>query len=127
MTSGKRCERAPTTTSPSRSISRHWLRRCSGISRCREQRSRPDRARVANGSLLLTDSPDERLADVIERLPGWTLDRRDPAELPNVVGTVAGTRVVYVTTSDPVRLRLVIERAHIASIPVVVGCADETV
>jgi EAL domain-containing protein (putative c-di-GMP-specific phosphodiesterase class I)/GGDEF domain-containing protein len=82
---------------------------------------------VANGSLLLTDSPDERLADVIERLPGWTLERRAPSELPNVVGSLVGTRAVYVTTSDPVRLRLVIERAHAASIPVVVGCADETV
>src|SRR5207237_7027730 len=46
---------------------------------------------------------------------------------PNVVGEVAGTRAVYVTTSDPVRLRVVIERAHAAGIPVIVGCADETV
>jgi EAL domain-containing protein (putative c-di-GMP-specific phosphodiesterase class I)/GGDEF domain-containing protein len=82
---------------------------------------------VTNGSLLLTDSPDDRLAEVIERLHGWALDRREASELPNVVGSVPGTRAVYVTTSDPVHLRLVIERAHSAGIPVVVGCADETV
>ena len=80
---------------------------------------------MPNGSILLTDSADEPVALAVERLDGWRLERRTSAELPGSIGTVAGTRVVYVSTNDPTLLRASVERAHGAGLPVVVECEDE--
>ena len=77
-------------------------------------------------SIILTDSHDELIAHAAERLESWQVERREPAELAAAIGTVAGTRVVYVSTNDPGKLRSAVERAHAASIPVVVECEDET-
>src|SRR5439155_26473263 len=80
---------------------------------------------VITSSVLLTDSPDESIALAVERLDGWRLERRKSAELPAAIGTVAGTRAVYVCTNDPTLLRATVERAHGAALPVVVECEDE--
>ena len=80
---------------------------------------------MITSSVLLTDSPDESIALAVERLDGWRLERRKSAELPAAIGTVAGTRAVYVCTNDPTLLRATVERAHGAALPVVVECEDE--
>ncbi len=81
---------------------------------------------MQNGSVLLSDSTDQAIAAAVERLEGWRLDRRASAELVEALGSGAGVRAVYVTTSDPTLLRDVVERAHASAIPVVVECDDET-
>jgi EAL domain-containing protein (putative c-di-GMP-specific phosphodiesterase class I)/DNA-binding NarL/FixJ family response regulator len=80
---------------------------------------------VLNVSVLLTDSTDEVVALAVERLDGWRLERRRSPELPAAIGTVAGTRVVYVCANDPTLLRAAVERAHSLGLPVVVECEDE--
>ncbi|MEX2177613.1 MAG: EAL domain-containing protein [Gemmatimonadaceae bacterium] len=80
---------------------------------------------MLSGSVLLTDSTDEALATAAERLDGWRVERRDPAELVEAIGTVAAVRVVYVTTDDPTLLRAAIEKAHGAGLAVVVECGDD--
>lgn len=81
---------------------------------------------MLNGPVLLSDSRDEAVALAVERLDGWRLDRRTSAELVDAIGTVAGTRAVYVCTDDPTLLRAAVERAHGAGLPIVVECHDET-
>jgi EAL domain-containing protein (putative c-di-GMP-specific phosphodiesterase class I) len=80
---------------------------------------------VLNVSVLLTDSSDDVMALAVERLDGWRLERRPSAELPAAIGTVAGTRVVYLCAGDPTLLRASAERAHAAGLPIVVECGDE--
>ena len=46
--------------------------------------------------------------------------------MPEAIGTVAGTRVVYICTNDPTLLRAAVEKAHAAALPVVVECGDDT-
>src|SRR5207245_7402208 len=40
-------------------------------------------------------------------------------ELPAAIGTIAGTRVVYLCANDPTLLRASVERAHSVGLPVV--------
>lgn len=80
---------------------------------------------MLNVSVLLTDSTDEVVALAVERLDGWRLERRPSAELSAAIGTIAGTRVVYVCANDPTLLRAAVERAHSLGLPVVVECEDE--
>jgi EAL domain-containing protein (putative c-di-GMP-specific phosphodiesterase class I)/GGDEF domain-containing protein len=80
---------------------------------------------VLNVSVLLTDSTDDAVALAVERLDGWRLERRTSADLPAAIGTVAGTRVVYVCANDPTLLRATVERAHGSGLPIVVECEDE--
>src|SRR5688572_33318518 len=102
------------TTSRSPLTSRRLLQRCSGILPCNELPS-PDTPRhVLNASVVLTDSNDAALAAAVERLDGWRLEQRPSTELPGTIGTVAGTRVVFTSTSDPTLLRAIIEKAHAA-------------
>jgi len=54
------------------------------------------------------------------------VDQRASGELAEAVGTTAGTRAVFVTSAEPSIVRAVVERAHAASLPVVVECADES-
>lgn len=65
------------------------------------------------------------LARAIEHLDGWRVERRSAADLPSAIGTVPGTRLVYVSTSDPSLLREAVEGAHDQGLPVVVECADD--
>jgi EAL domain-containing protein (putative c-di-GMP-specific phosphodiesterase class I)/GGDEF domain-containing protein len=80
---------------------------------------------VLNGSVLLTDSTDDRIDAAVEKLDGWRVERRASAQLPGAIGTVAGTRVVYVCASDPTLLRATVEHAHGVGLPVVVECEDD--
>ncbi|MGH7637068.1 MAG: EAL domain-containing protein, partial [Gemmatimonadaceae bacterium] len=80
---------------------------------------------MLNGSVLLTDSTDPRLVAAAEQLDGWRVEQRPPPELAANVGTVPGTRAVYVCASDPTVLRAVVEKAHAAGLPVVVECEDD--
>ncbi|MEX2153739.1 MAG: EAL domain-containing protein [Gemmatimonadaceae bacterium] len=80
---------------------------------------------MLNGSVLLTDSTDDRIDAAVEKLDGWRVERRASAQLPGAIGTVVGTRVVYVCASDPTLLRATVEHAHGAGLPVVVECEDD--
>ena len=46
-------------------------------------------------------------------------------ELVSAIGATAGARAVYVTSAEPSTVRAVVERAHAASLPAIVECADE--
>lgn len=76
-------------------------------------------------SVILTDSSDTTIDQAAERLGGWQVERRAESELAEAIGSVAGTRVLYVNASDPSVLRRVVERAHRAALPVVIECADD--
>ncbi|HKO16284.1 MAG TPA: EAL domain-containing protein [Gemmatimonadaceae bacterium] len=78
-------------------------------------------------SILLTDSTDPAVAAAAAELDGWRVERVPAAELAEVLGGLAGVRALLVSTSDPVPLRLAVERAHAVGVPVVVGCVDEAV
>ena len=65
------------------------------------------------------------IALAVERLDGWRLERRSSAELSGAVGTVAGTRVIYVCTNDPTFLRATVDAAHGVGLPVVVECETD--
>lgn len=80
---------------------------------------------MLNVSVILTDSSDTTIDQAAERLGGWQVERRAESELAEAIGGVAGTRVLYVTASDPSVLRRVVERAHRAALPVVIECADD--
>lgn len=80
---------------------------------------------MQNSSVLLTDSVDEAVATAVARLDGWRMEHRPSGELPTVIGTVAGTRAVYVCTSDPTILRGAVEKAHGIGLPVVVECESD--
>ena len=80
---------------------------------------------MLNGSVLLTDSTSQKLATAAELLDGWRVEHRASGELAANIGSVAGTRAVYVCTSDPTILRAVVERSHGAGLPVIVECEDE--
>jgi len=80
---------------------------------------------VLTGSILLTDSDDQAIEAAVELLDGWRLERRASDELASAVGTVAGTRAIYVCTNDPTQLRAIVEAAHNAGLPVVVQCDDD--
>ena len=80
---------------------------------------------MLNGSVLLTDSSEQKLAAAAELLDGWRLEHRPSSELASNIGAIAGTRAVFVCTSDPTVLRSVVERAHGAGLPVIVECEDD--
>jgi EAL domain-containing protein (putative c-di-GMP-specific phosphodiesterase class I)/GGDEF domain-containing protein len=80
---------------------------------------------VLNGSVLLTDSTEQKLVAAAELLDGWRVEHRPSTELASNIGTVAGTRAVFVCTNDPTILRSVVERAHGAGLPVIVECEDD--
>jgi EAL domain-containing protein (putative c-di-GMP-specific phosphodiesterase class I) len=80
---------------------------------------------VLNVSVLLTDSTSETIDLAVERLDGWRIERRTPAELPVAIGKVPGTRVVYTCVNDPTLMRANVEHAHAAALPIVVECVDD--
>ncbi len=80
---------------------------------------------MLNGSVILTDSSGETIALAAELLGGWRVEHRAESALVDAIGTVAGTRVVYVRTTDPTVLRAAVERAHRAALPAVIECADD--
>jgi EAL domain-containing protein (putative c-di-GMP-specific phosphodiesterase class I)/GGDEF domain-containing protein len=80
-----------------------------------------------HNSVLLTDSTDPVIDRAVAHLEGWLVERRPSPQLAAAIGTVEGTRVVYVCTNDPTLLRASVERAHATGLPVVVECDDETV
>jgi EAL domain-containing protein (putative c-di-GMP-specific phosphodiesterase class I)/GGDEF domain-containing protein len=78
-------------------------------------------------SVLLTDLSPESLDEAVRLLEGWEVKQVPAEQLPRVVGGGAesGVRAVLIESDDPTILRETIERAHAASIPVVVACADD--
>ena len=80
---------------------------------------------MLNGSILLTDSDDRAIEAAVALLDGWRLERVPSDQLASAVGTVAGTRAVYICTNDPTQLRAIVEAAHGAGLPVVVQCNDD--
>ena len=80
---------------------------------------------MLNGSILLTDSDDQAIEAAVGLLDGWRLQRVPSDSLASAVGTVAGTRAVYICTNDPTQLRAIVEAAHGVGLPVVVQCNDD--
>jgi EAL domain-containing protein (putative c-di-GMP-specific phosphodiesterase class I)/GGDEF domain-containing protein len=75
--------------------------------------------------VVLTDSDDPQFGAAVERLDGWRVEHRASAELASVIGTIAGTRLVFAQTNDPTLMRAIVEKSHAKALPVVVECADE--
>ena len=85
------------------------------------------RIRVNAPPILLTDSPDPAIATAVADLGGWrVVVCAGERELARVVGEAPDVRAVLVTTDNPNALRDVFERARPRGVPVIVGCADET-
>jgi EAL domain-containing protein (putative c-di-GMP-specific phosphodiesterase class I)/GGDEF domain-containing protein len=79
-------------------------------------------------SILLTDISPETLNDAVQLLDGWDVKQVSAEQLASAVGggVDSGIRAMLIESEDPSILRTTIERAHAASIPVVVACADDT-
>ena len=75
---------------------------------------------------LLTDSDDPAVRDAAVLLGGWGLAVRPARELAGELAMLPDARGVVVTTENPNALRDVFAEARRAGVPVVVGCADET-
>ena len=76
--------------------------------------------------VLLTDSTDPAIAGAAGLLESWTAVVRPERELAQSLDQVQNVRAIVVTTNNPNALREVFEQARARSIPVVVGCKDET-
>jgi EAL domain-containing protein (putative c-di-GMP-specific phosphodiesterase class I)/GGDEF domain-containing protein len=78
-------------------------------------------------SVLLTDVSPHELHEAIQLLDGWEVEQVPADQLARVVGGGAdrGVRAVLIESDDPTVLRSTIERAHAATIPVIVACADD--
>jgi EAL domain-containing protein (putative c-di-GMP-specific phosphodiesterase class I)/GGDEF domain-containing protein len=74
---------------------------------------------------LLTDSDDPVLDSAASQLESWSVLRVAAPDLANAIGG-AGVRALLVVTTDPTLLRASIERAHLAGIPAIAGCVDDT-
>ena len=75
---------------------------------------------------LLTDSDDPAVRDAAALLGGWGLAVRPARELAGELAMLPDARGVVVTTENPNALRDVFAEARRAGVPVVVGCADDT-
>ncbi|HEX6536174.1 MAG TPA: EAL domain-containing protein [Gemmatimonadaceae bacterium] len=75
--------------------------------------------------ILLTDSPDPAIAEAAAMLPDCRVERRATEELADAMDALAGVRAVLVSTSNPVPLRAIVEKARLQRVPVVVACRDE--
>lgn len=76
--------------------------------------------------VLLTDSVDAAIVEAAALLDSWELLVRDGAALLDEIDSNGGVRVVLTTTTNPNALRDLFEHARSRSLPVLVGCADET-
>jgi EAL domain-containing protein (putative c-di-GMP-specific phosphodiesterase class I)/GGDEF domain-containing protein len=74
--------------------------------------------------ILLTDSDDPSVAAAVAQLESWTVRQVETAQIGELAGE-SGVRAVLLATTDPSLLRSVCDRAHAASIPVIIGCADD--
>src|SRR5919107_5987794 len=79
-----------------------------------------------NEFILLTDSEDPAVAAAAAQLDSWLAVRVAPAELVSSLADVSGVRALLIVTEDPSILRAAVERAHALSVPVIVGCVDDT-
>jgi EAL domain-containing protein (putative c-di-GMP-specific phosphodiesterase class I)/GGDEF domain-containing protein len=77
-------------------------------------------------SILLTDFDEDDVVDAVAQLDGWRVKCTAPGDLAGTAGSLADVRAVLVKAADPATLRDVVERAHIAGVPVIVACADDT-
>ena len=92
----------------------------------RSEAAAPGEAGGQYRPLLLTDSDDPAVRDAAALLGGWGLAVRQPRELAGELAMLPDARAVVVTTENPNALRDVFAEARRAGVPVVVGCADET-
>src|SRR4051794_9556251 len=75
--------------------------------------------------ILLTDSDDPSIAAAVGQLESWNVQRVEASAIAESLET-SGVRAILVVTTDPTLLRTATERAHSKSIPVIIGCADDT-
>lgn len=96
--------------------------------RPRRRSTAPGRPRVrVNSPVLLTDSIDPAIAAAVAELGDWRVEvRAADRALADAVVDAPDLRAVLVTTDNPNALREVFERARHRSVPVIVGCRDET-
>jgi len=78
-------------------------------------------------NLLLTDASDPAVGQAVDKLGGWGLRQVPSDQLVGAIPAAAeeNLQAVLVCSTDPSTLRHVVENAHGAGIPVVVGCADD--
>jgi EAL domain-containing protein (putative c-di-GMP-specific phosphodiesterase class I)/GGDEF domain-containing protein len=73
--------------------------------------------------IILTDAVDHAGGELA--LPaGWSLERRDSADLIAAIDGLPNVRAVLVTSDDPSAQRAAVEHAHRRGVPVVMACAD---
>jgi EAL domain-containing protein (putative c-di-GMP-specific phosphodiesterase class I)/GGDEF domain-containing protein len=75
--------------------------------------------------ILLTDSDDPSIAAAVGQLESWNVQRVEAPAIAESLET-SGVRAILVVTTDPTLLRTATERAHSKSIPVIIGCTDDT-
>jgi EAL domain-containing protein (putative c-di-GMP-specific phosphodiesterase class I)/GGDEF domain-containing protein len=75
--------------------------------------------------ILLTDSDDPSIAAAVGQLESWNVQRVEASAIAESLET-SGVRAILVVTTDPTLLRTATERAHSKSIPVIIGCTDDT-
>jgi EAL domain-containing protein (putative c-di-GMP-specific phosphodiesterase class I)/GGDEF domain-containing protein len=77
--------------------------------------------------LVLTDSDDESIKGVVAYLDNWRVVSRPANELALALADATDVGIVITTTENPNGLRDVFEQARARAIPVIVGCANDTV
>ncbi|MDQ6888615.1 MAG: EAL domain-containing protein [Gemmatimonadota bacterium] len=75
--------------------------------------------------LVLTDTTDEQIAAAVALLPGWRLEVAEGEAVLSTVVTAPEVRALVLTTENPSRLRMAIEKAKLRRIPIVVGVRDD--
>jgi EAL domain-containing protein (putative c-di-GMP-specific phosphodiesterase class I)/GGDEF domain-containing protein len=75
--------------------------------------------------ILLTDSDDPSIAAAVGQLESWNVQHVEAPAIAESLET-SGVRAILVVTTDPTLLRTATERAHSKSIPVIIGCTDDT-
>ena len=78
-----------------------------------------------SGGAVLVDGPDAAVAAAVGALSSLRLEVPADAELPAAIDSTTELRAVVVTTDDPTRQRLLVERAHARHVPVVMACRDD--
>jgi EAL domain-containing protein (putative c-di-GMP-specific phosphodiesterase class I)/GGDEF domain-containing protein len=78
-------------------------------------------------SVLLTDSADRALVEVVQHLESWRLVTCPDGALARALADESDVRVVVTTTENPYTLREIFEQARARAIPVVVGCRNDTI
>jgi EAL domain-containing protein (putative c-di-GMP-specific phosphodiesterase class I)/GGDEF domain-containing protein len=76
-----------------------------------------------SAGIILTDAADE-VGPALPSLPGWSVERRESADLIEAIDALPNVRAVLITSDDPTVQRSAVEHAHRRGVPVVMACAD---